>query len=53
VCRRFYRLDQSRHLPGNGLGLSIVAAIVQLHDARLELRNAGPGLEVRLVFAAA
>ena len=29
--RRFYRLDRSRHLPGTGLGLSLVAAIVRLH----------------------
>jgi signal transduction histidine kinase len=52
ICERFYRVDQSRHLPGNGLGLSSVTAIAQLHGARLRLRNAGPGLEVSLVFAA-
>ena len=27
VITRFYRLDRSRSLPGNGLGLPIVAAI--------------------------
>jgi signal transduction histidine kinase len=32
VFQRFYRLEQSRTRPGNGLGLSIVAAIVDLHD---------------------
>jgi signal transduction histidine kinase len=52
LCRRFYRVDQSRHLPGNGLGLSSVTAIAQLHGARLRLRNAAPGLEVSLVFPA-
>ena len=31
VVTRFYRLDQSRSLPGNGLGLPIVAAISHLH----------------------
>jgi signal transduction histidine kinase len=50
VCERFYRVDQSRHLPGNGLGLSIVSAIAQLHGATLGLRNVQPGLEVSLVF---
>lgn len=50
VCDRFYRVDQSRHLPGNGLGLSIVTAIARLHGASLRLRNASPGLEVSLVF---
>jgi signal transduction histidine kinase len=52
LCQRFYRVDQSRHLPGNGLGLSSVTAIAQLHGAHLRLRNAGPGLEVSLVFPA-
>jgi len=51
VTERFYRVDQSRHLPGNGLGLSIVTAIAQLHGAQLALRNARPGLEVSIVFA--
>jgi signal transduction histidine kinase len=50
VCQRFYRIDRSRHLPGNGLGLSTVSAIGQLHGATLSLRNASPGLEARLVF---
>lgn len=50
LCERFYRVDQSRHLPGNGLGLSSVSAIAQLHGASVQLRNARPGLEVSLVF---
>nr|WP_314544503.1 HAMP domain-containing sensor histidine kinase [uncultured Massilia sp.] len=50
VTERFYRVDQSRHLPGNGLGLSIVAAIAQLHGAAFRLRNAAPGLEASMTF---
>src|SRR5262249_40504841 len=36
VFRRFYRLESSRHTPGNGLGLSLVAAVARLHGARIE-----------------
>ena len=50
VVERFYRLDKSRGLPGNGLGLSIVSAIVTLHRGKLLLEDAAPGLAVRLVF---
>jgi len=53
VRERFYRLDQSRNQPGNGLGLSIVEATAKLHDGELELADAGPGLSARLVLPAA
>jgi signal transduction histidine kinase len=44
VVDRFYRLDTSRSLPGNGLGLSIVTAIASLHRGKLILEDAAPGL---------
>jgi signal transduction histidine kinase len=44
VSERFYRVDRSRSLPGNGLGLAIVSAIATLHDGRLTLENTHPGL---------
>lgn len=50
VLRRFYRGSSSRTSDGHGLGLSLVAAIAQLHGARLVLADAGPGLHVAVVF---
>jgi signal transduction histidine kinase len=50
VFKRFYRLEQSRYTPGNGLGLSLVAAVARLHGARIELLDNGPGLKLRLWF---
>ena len=50
VLRRFYRLDASRHSPGVGLGLAIVAAIASLHKAQLSLADNGPGLCVQMTF---
>ena len=46
VLQRFFRLEESRSTPGNGLGLSMVAAIVKLHDGQLCLRDNEPGLKV-------
>lgn len=65
VRERFVRLDKSRTLPGSGLGLALVDAIADLHQAELVLDDglgsdavlAGqddhggrPGLKVELVF---
>jgi signal transduction histidine kinase len=52
VLQRFYRLERSRSTPGNGLGLSLVQAVAQLHGARLTLGEASPGLSVGLAFPA-
>jgi signal transduction histidine kinase len=48
VLRRFYRLTGSRSTPGNGLGLALVAAIVNLHQATIELGDNAPGLRVSI-----
>jgi signal transduction histidine kinase len=51
VFRRFYRLDASRGSPGNGLGLSLVAAIAELHGIDIRLADNVPqGLKVALNF---
>jgi len=50
VFQRFYRLEQSRTTPGNGLGLSIVAAIADLHGGTIALSDNNPGLKVILNF---
>ena len=49
VLRRFYREESSRSLqPGNGLGLSLVAAVAKLHDFQLIITPNDPGLQVHL-----
>ena len=50
VFKRFYRLERSRSMPGNGLGLSLVAAVVRHHGARIALSDNRPGLKVELQF---
>lgn len=50
VLRRLYRLDASRHTPGNGLGLSLVEGVVKLHDGTLELLDNAPGLRVKITI---
>jgi len=51
AVERFVRLEASRHSPGTGLGLSLVAAVARLHDARLELSDNHPGLKASVIFA--
>jgi len=53
ATERFFRVDSSRHQRGNGLGLSIVAAVVALHRGRLTLQNTSPGLRVAIELPAA
>jgi len=50
VLRRLYRIEKSRTTPGNGLGLSLVAAIVDMHGGKLALTDNNPGLRVSVVF---
>jgi signal transduction histidine kinase len=50
VMDRFVRLERSRNTPGSGLGLSLVAAVARMHDARVELDDNKPGLAAKLIF---
>ncbi len=50
VFEKFFRLEQSRHTKGNGLGLSLVDAIASIHNAEVVLSDNNPGLRVCLRF---
>ncbi len=39
IFKRFYRADNSRNTPGNGLGLSMVEAIVKAHHAEISFES--------------
>jgi PAS domain S-box-containing protein len=47
VTQRFYRSDKTRNTRGLGLGLSMVAAIIKLHDFRFTI-SAGPGCNAEI-----
>lgn len=49
VFHRFFRVESSRSKqPGNGLGLSLVWAVVKLHNGEITLTDNHPGLRVTL-----
>jgi signal transduction histidine kinase len=51
LFQRLYRREASRSQPGYGLGLSLVAAIAELHGADIVMREDGaPGLGITLSF---
>lgn len=50
VFDRFYRGEQSRTTAGNGLGLSLVKAICDLHHITIMLDDNVPGLRVSFIF---
>jgi signal transduction histidine kinase len=49
LFRRLYRREASRTQPGYGLGLSLAAAIAELHSAAIRIAE-GPGLIVEVSF---
>ncbi|WP_144154315.1 sensor histidine kinase [Paraburkholderia sp. BCC1885] len=48
VLQRFYRGEGTRHLAGSGLGLSIVSAVIRVHDFTLRIGNAEPGARISI-----
>jgi signal transduction histidine kinase len=48
VLQRFARVDEARSRPGNGLGLALVRAVTDQHDAKLWLTDNAPGLRVTI-----
>lgn len=50
VFEKMVRLDTSRTVPGTGLGLSMVRAIVHLHGGSIRLVDNKPGLRCEIVF---
>lgn len=48
VMRRFHRLPDAASVPGSGLGLSVVSAIMHVHGFSLDLADAAPGLLARI-----
>lgn len=48
VFEKFFRIEESRSAKGNGLGLSLVAAIARIHRAEILLSDNNPGLKVTL-----
>ncbi|BDX08509.1 sensor histidine kinase [Planctobacterium marinum] len=40
ISQRLFRVEHSRSAPGNGLGLALVAAVMQLHGGSLSFKDA-------------
>jgi signal transduction histidine kinase len=53
VLKRFYRADKSRTLPGSGLGLGVVSAVMALHRFGIAIGDAEPGCNFDLICAPA
>src|SRR6476661_1687765 len=53
IFRRFYRLERSIRTPGTGLGLSLVAAVAELHGMEFCASDNAPGLRMTITFDSA
>ena len=50
ILDRFYRTERSRTTPGNGLGLSLVAAVAAAHGGSVSVGTHKTGLHVTLIL---
>jgi signal transduction histidine kinase len=50
IFDRFYRLKKSINTPGSGLGLSLVAAVAELHEMKITVGTNSPGLQMIMTF---
>jgi signal transduction histidine kinase len=50
IFKPFVRLERSLHTPGSGLGLSLVAAVADLHSVKLIAEDNHPGLRMTMEF---
>ena len=53
IFERFYKVDESRNrnIGGNGLGLSIVKKIVDLHNGGIQVQSeVGKGTEITITL---
>lgn len=50
LLRRFFRAEASRTTPGNGLGLSLVAAAASAHGGTIAIDDAAPGLRITVTL---
>lgn len=48
LFERFYRGDRARHLPGNGLGLSLALAVARAHGGDIQVSSGSAGTTFRL-----
>lgn len=50
IFQRFYRCEASRTSLGTGLGLSLVAAVIDLHGGAIKVESQDPGLKIITIF---
>lgn len=50
ILRRFYQINPADPASGSGLGLAMVAAVVQAHGGQLRLSDNQPGLAVEITL---